>query len=102
MDAKDPMPGLRPGSHTGSQPAVSPTAFGAAGGSRLQTAGIPAAARQANGVLFSRQLAALRPAESGSGAAAATAPLPPAEVVAQRGDALTSLVRARWVALGGA
>ena len=102
MDAKDPMPGLRPGMQTGSQPAISPTAPGAAGGARLQTAGMPGAARQANGVLFSRQLAALRQAEPAPGAVASTAPSPPAEVVVQRGDTLTSLVRARWVALGGA
>ncbi|MFN5701748.1 MAG: LysM peptidoglycan-binding domain-containing protein, partial [Betaproteobacteria bacterium] len=102
MDAKDPMPGLRPGLQAGSQPAISPTAPGAAGGARLQTSGMPGAARQANGVLFSRQLAALRQAEPASGAVASTAPSPPAEVVVQRGDTLTSLVRARWVALGGA
>ncbi len=102
MDAKDPMPGLRPGMQTGSQPAISPTAPGAAGSARLQTAGMPGAAHQANGVLFSRQLAALRQAEPAAGAVASTAPSPPAEVVVQRGDTLTSMVRARWVALGGA
>lgn len=74
----------------------------AAGSARLQTAGMPGAARQANGVLFSRQLAALRQAEPAAGAVASTAPSPPSEVVVQRGDTLTSLVRARWVALGGA
>jgi len=89
MDIQDPLSGARAGAALGVPP----------------TAPAQPAASVAPGLApglspFSRQLAVLRRDDQAPGG---PVPAPSvAEVTAKRGDTLTSLVRARWAALGGA
>ena len=94
MDIQDPLSGVRPGAAPGVPPTApaQPAASVARGSTRLGLA--PGLSP------FSRQLAVLRLGDQAPGG---PVPAPSvAEVTAKRGDTLTSLVRARWAALGGA